>query len=962
MSRRKNRRRDRSEAEKKVEQRSVNEDNTILESNSNKQSPSDVNTTVDTLMQADPADLLPFPKHQSRDIVPTTATVSCQNALLEVESAAKFPSTKPMDLDLNPIGNQLENNVAGKNKRKKKKKKVEQQSVNEDNTILETYSNKQSPSGVNTTVATLMQADSADLLPFPEHQSRDIVPTTAAVSCQNALLEVESAAKFPSTNPMDLDLNPIENHLENNVAGKKKRKMKKNKKNCTAAMTNLQVTFPNAESAVQLPTQEPLQVAFPNAESTVQLPAQELQGLDMNLADNLEVKSGNRKQKKRKQKNLNKSTSNVLDVDSTAKQLAPKYQERDINLQVTLPNAESSVQLPAQEPLQVTFPNAESAVQLPAQELQGLDMNLANNLEVKSGNRKQKKRKKKNLNKPTSNVLDVDSTAKLLAPKNQESDINMTEIEKKSESGEKPASNVLVVDSTAKLLVPKNQESDINMTEIEKKSESGEKSASGKKKRWKKKKLNKPASNVIDVESTAKVLAPVHHKRDISSLSNLELKIANGLKRKRGENIEPTSDDQHVELTEQLLPPDNQEKKKKKKIRKVKKATDNNIDNVKTATQDSLSFAREETEVLGAGSVKLCPEDVNVVSVQTELTPTVKATTTTCESYENGSYLAFPEKNSVESCSVGTHLPSSAFAREETEVLGAGAVKLCPEDVNVVSIQTELTPTVKATTTTCENYESGSYLALPEKNSVESCSVGTHLPSSAEVTMHHGTPLRRKLLILDLNGLLADIVLPHPKDCKADTGISGRAIFKRPFCDDFLKFCFERFHVAIWSSRSKRIIVRVVDYLLGDLKHKLLFCWDMSHCTMTRYKTLEIKHKPLVCKDLRKIWEKHWDKGDFDESNTLLLDDSPYKALLNPVHTTIFPDSFNYRLKDDNSLGPGGDLRMYLENLAEAEHVQKYVEEHPFGQPAISENSANWGFYSEVIKSICERANCGDSV
>ncbi|XP_019185767.1 PREDICTED: uncharacterized protein LOC109180573 isoform X5 [Ipomoea nil] len=866
MSRRKNRRRDRSEAEKKVEQRSVNEDNTILESNSNKQSPSDVNTTVDTLMQADPADLLPFPKHQSRDIVPTTATVSCQNALLEVESAAKFPSTKPMDLDLNPIGNQLENNVAGKNKRKKKKKKVEQQSVNEDNTILETYSNKQSPSGVNTTVATLMQADSADLLPFPEHQSRDIVPTTAAVSCQNALLEVESAAKFPSTNPMDLDLNPIENHLENNVAGKKKRKMKKNKKNCTAAMTNLQVTFPNAESAVQLP----------------------------------------------------------------------------------------------------------------AQELQGLDMNLANNLEVKSGNRKQKKRKKKNLNKPTSNVLDVDSTAKLLAPKNQESDINMTEIEKKSESGEKsasgkkkrwkkkklnkPASNVLVVDSTAKLLVPKNQESDINMTEIEKKSESGEKSASGKKKRWKKKKLNKPASNVIDVESTAKVLAPVHHKRDISSLSNLELKIANGLKRKRGENIEPTSDDQHVELTEQLLPPDNQEKKKKKKIRKVKKATDNNIDNVKTATQDSLSFAREETEVLGAGSVKLCPEDVNVVSVQTELTPTVKATTTTCESYENGSYLAFPEKNSVESCSVGTHLPSSAFAREETEVLGAGAVKLCPEDVNVVSIQTELTPTVKATTTTCENYESGSYLALPEKNSVESCSVGTHLPSSAEVTMHHGTPLRRKLLILDLNGLLADIVLPHPKDCKADTGISGRAIFKRPFCDDFLKFCFERFHVAIWSSRSKRIIVRVVDYLLGDLKHKLLFCWDMSHCTMTRYKTLEIKHKPLVCKDLRKIWEKHWDKGDFDESNTLLLDDSPYKALLNPVHTTIFPDSFNYRLKDDNSLGPGGDLRMYLENLAEAEHVQKYVEEHPFGQPAISENSANWGFYSEVIKSICERANCGDSV
>ncbi|XP_031108129.1 uncharacterized protein LOC116012646 isoform X4 [Ipomoea triloba] len=895
--------------------------------------------------------------------------------------------------------------------RSEAEKKVEQQSVNEDNTILETYSKKQSPSDVNTTVDTLMQADSADLLPFPEHQS----------SFQNALPEVESAAKFPSTEPMDLDLNPIENHLENNVDGKKKRKKKKNKKNCTAAMTNLQVTFPNAEQTVQLPAQEPLQVTFPNAESAVQMPAQELQGLDMNLANILEVKSGNRKQKKRKEKNLNKPTSNVLDVDSTAKLLAPKNQDRDINLQVTLPNAESAVQLPAQElqgldmnlanilevksgnrkqkkrkeknlnkptsnvldvdstakllapknqdrdiNLQVTLPNAESAVQLPAQELQGLDMNLANILEVKSGNRKQKKRKEKNLNKPTSNVLDVDSTAKLLAPKNQDRDINMTKIEEKSGSGEKPTSNVLVVDSTAKLLVPKNQDSDINMTEIEKKSESGEKSASGKKKgkkkklnkpasnvidvestaevlvpeyheihdvlvkptsnvldvdstaklpvpknqesdinmteieksesgeksasgkkkKWTTKKLNKLASNVIDVESTAEVLAPEHHERDISSHNNLEQKTANGRKRKRGENIEPTSDDQHVELTEQLLPPDNQEKKKKKKISKVKKAANNNIDNVKTATQDSLSFAREETEVLGAGSVKLCPEDVNVVSVQTEHTATVKATTTTCENYENGSCLAFPEKNSV-----------------------------------------------------------------------ESCSVGTHLPSSAEVTVHDVTPLKRKLLILDLNGLLADIVNPRPKDCKADASFLGRAIFKRPFCDDFLNFCFERFNVAIWSSRSKKIIVPVVKYLLGDLRHSLAFCWDMSHCTVTRFKTLENKHKPLVCKDLRKIWEKRypgspWDKGDFDESNTLLLDDSPYKALLNPVHTTIFPYSYNFGLKDDNSLGPGGDLRVYLENLADAEHVQKYVEEHPFGQPAINEKSANWGFYSRVIQSL----------
>ncbi|MFS7968415.1 putative FCP1 domain, HAD-like superfamily protein [Helianthus anomalus] len=87
-------------------------------------------------------------------------------------------------------------------------------------------------------------------------------------------------------------------------------------------------------------------------------------------------------------------------------------------------------------------------------------------------------------------------------------------------------------------------------------------------------------------------------------------------------------------------------------------------------------------------------------------------------------------------------------------------------------------------------------------------------------------------------------------------------IFKRPFLDDFLGFFFERFGVAIWSSRTRYYIVSklnvfyhsvspimrcehfvtyeimhrkildpVVDYLLGDLKKTMVFIWDISHCT-----------------------------------------------------------------------------------------------------------------------------------
>lgn len=216
--------------------------------------------------------------------------------------------------------------------------------------------------------------------------------------------------------------------------------------------------------------------------------------------------------------------------------------------------------------------------------------------------------------------------------------------------------------------------------------------------------------------------------------------------------------------------------------------------------------------------------------------------------------------------------------------------------------------------------------------------------------------LRRKLLILDLNGLLADIVYPPPKECKADTNISRRAIFKRPFCNDFLKFCFERFDVAIWSSRTKKIIDGVVDYLLGDMKCKLLFCWDISHCTGTGFRTLENKHKEVVFKELRKLWEKQdinlpWEKGYYNESNTLLLDDSPYKALLNPMHTGIFPYSYNFKDRSDNSLGPEGDIRVYLQDLATAEDFRKYIEEHPFGQVAIDETSSSWAYYRKIISS-----------
>ncbi|XP_010528415.1 PREDICTED: uncharacterized protein LOC104805517 [Tarenaya hassleriana] len=224
----------------------------------------------------------------------------------------------------------------------------------------------------------------------------------------------------------------------------------------------------------------------------------------------------------------------------------------------------------------------------------------------------------------------------------------------------------------------------------------------------------------------------------------------------------------------------------------------------------------------------------------------------------------------------------------------------------------------------------------------------------ASATSSSSSSSGKKLLILDLNGLLADIVSSPPKGYTPDLNIGTKAIFKRPFCEDFLKFCLEKFEVGIWSGRSKGKVEKITEFLFGDMKSRLLFCWDISHCAKIIYGSLGRKDKYVAFKELKRLWENYdpdlpWKKGDFSETNTVLLDDSPFKALLNPPYTAVFPLSYDYNDETDNSLGEGGGLRIYLEKLAEADNVQEFIKNHPFGQEPMSEASESWEFYSSII-------------
>ncbi|XP_022634978.1 probable C-terminal domain small phosphatase [Vigna radiata var. radiata] len=146
----------------------------------------------------------------------------------------------------------------------------------------------------------------------------------------------------------------------------------------------------------------------------------------------------------------------------------------------------------------------------------------------------------------------------------------------------------------------------------------------------------------------------------------------------------------------------------------------------------------------------------------------------------------------------------------------------------------------------------------------------------------------KKLLVMNLNGLLMHRVpYRNLQYIRAPNGVYGRsgkfAVFKRPFCEEFMKFCLERFEVGIWSSSKGRNIDGALAIAMGSIRENISFKLDRSHCTDSGYPSLERRNKPLFFKEFNKMWKNVKKSGSFNVSNTLMIDDKPYKAFLNPV-------------------------------------------------------------------------------
>ena len=197
-------------------------------------------------------------------------------------------------------------------------------------------------------------------------------------------------------------------------------------------------------------------------------------------------------------------------------------------------------------------------------------------------------------------------------------------------------------------------------------------------------------------------------------------------------------------------------------------------------------------------------------------------------------------------------------------------------------------------------------------------------------------PLPKKLLVLDMNGLLFWRGRKGSPELAAisqapDATAGQFAIYSRPHLHEFMAWCSQRFELAVWSTAQRKNLDPMIRLAFHGLPPPRLV-FDQTNCTDTGQLhpgDTTGTHRVLI-KELARLWaDARLDSGRYGAANTLLIDDSPYKAVANPEHTAIHP--IEWRGPSDanafntTALGPAGVLRVVLEDVARSHDVRDVV-------------------------------------
>ncbi|KAH7152465.1 HAD-like domain-containing protein [Dactylonectria estremocensis] len=229
--------------------------------------------------------------------------------------------------------------------------------------------------------------------------------------------------------------------------------------------------------------------------------------------------------------------------------------------------------------------------------------------------------------------------------------------------------------------------------------------------------------------------------------------------------------------------------------------------------------------------------------------------------------------------------------------------------------------------------------AAPMAGSQRDQFVTTQVPSPASGGVPNPTPQyisqallkpqllpqpRRILIVMDLNGTL----LHRPNKRRPFHFV------ERPFARAFLSYCLDTFCVAIWSSARPENVSKMVDQLLTpEQRQRCLLVWarDKFGLSPTDYNT-----KVQVYKRLTGIWSDSrimashpavHEGGRWDQTNTVLVDDSLEKARTEPFNLLQIPEFSGLETESPNVLPQVHD---YLNSLSHQSDISRFMRQSSF--------------------------------
>lgn len=183
---------------------------------------------------------------------------------------------------------------------------------------------------------------------------------------------------------------------------------------------------------------------------------------------------------------------------------------------------------------------------------------------------------------------------------------------------------------------------------------------------------------------------------------------------------------------------------------------------------------------------------------------------------------------------------------------------------------------------------------------------------------------RRILIVMDLNGTL----LHRPNKRRPFHFV------ERPHAKAFMSYCLDTFHVAIWSSARPDNVSKMVDQLLTpEQRERCLLVWGRDTFGLCK---ADYDTKVQVYKRLTSVWSDPrimaahpavQTGGKWDQTNTILVDDSLEKARSEPFNLLQIPEFSGLSTEMPNVLPQVHD---YLNNLAHEADISRFVCQSPF--------------------------------